>query len=43
MFPVLYHSENIIIDSYSIFFLLAWIIGGIVFYREFRRLDWELE
>ena len=43
MYPILYQSDNLIIDSYSVFFLLAWIVGGVVFYREFRRLDWELE
>mgnify|MGYP002725501286 FL=1 len=43
MYPILYRSDSIIIDSYSVFFLLAWIVGGVVFYREFRRMDWELE
>lgn len=43
MYPILYQSDSIIVDSYSVFFLVAWVIGGIVFYREFRRLGWELE
>ncbi|MBI1930379.1 prolipoprotein diacylglyceryl transferase [Candidatus Poribacteria bacterium] len=43
MYPILYRSENIIIDSYSVFFILAWIVGGVVFYKEFRRRGWELE
>ena len=43
MYPILYQTDLIIIDSYSVFFLLAWIVGGVIFYREFRRMDWELE
>ena len=43
MYPILYQTDSIIIDSYSVFFLLAWIVGGVIFYREFRRMDWELE
>lgn len=43
MHPILYQSDNLIIDSYSFFFLLAWLVGGVIFYREFRRMDWPLE
>jgi prolipoprotein diacylglyceryltransferase len=43
MHPILYQSDILIIDSYSVFFLLAWMVGGVVFYREFRRMGWELE
>jgi len=43
MHPILYQSDTLIIDSYSVFFLLAWMVGGVVFYREFRRMGWELE
>lgn len=43
MYPILYQSEDLIIDSYSVFFLLALIVGGVVYYREFRRKGWELE
>ena len=43
MYPILYQSESLVIDSYSVFFLLAWIIGGVFFYREFRRMGWALE
>ena len=43
MHPILYQSDSLIIDSYSFFFLLAWVVGGIVFYKEFRRMEWELE
>ena len=43
MYPILYKSEFLIIDSYSVFFLFAWIVGGVVYFREFRRLGWALE
>ncbi len=43
MYPILYRTDNLILDTYSVFFLLAWIVGGVVFYKEFRRRGWELE
>jgi len=43
MHPIFYQSDTIVIDSYSVFFILAWVVGGVVFYREFRRMNWELE
>lgn len=43
MFPILYRTDDFILDTYSVFFLLAWIVGGVVFYAEFRRRGWELE
>jgi len=43
MHPVLYQSDALTLNSYMIFFLLAWVVGGSVFYLEFRRLGWELE
>ena len=32
MYPLLFHNEYIIIDSYSILFFLAWTIAGLLFY-----------
>ena len=43
MHPILIQTDTLIIDSYSAFFLLAWVIGGVIFYRSFRKLGWELE
>ena len=43
MYPIIYRSDTFVLDSYSVFFILAWTVGGVVFYREFRRMDWELE
>ncbi len=43
MFPILYQTEDFILESYSVFFSLTWLVGGIVFYKEFRRRGWELE
>ena len=43
MHPVLFETDAFIVDSYSVFFFLAWIVGGVVYYNEFRRLGWELE
>ena len=43
MHPIIYRSDTFVLDSYSVFFILAWTVGGVVFYREFRRMDWELE
>jgi phosphatidylglycerol:prolipoprotein diacylglycerol transferase len=34
---------GITVGSYALFFVLAWIVGGVVFYREFRRRGWPLE
>jgi prolipoprotein diacylglyceryltransferase len=43
MHPILYQSESRIIESYSVFGLIALLVGGVVYYREFRRLQWDLE
>ena len=43
MHPILFETESIVVDSYSFFFTLAWIVGAVVYYREFRRLGWALE
>lgn len=43
MHPILYQGENFILDSYTVFFLLAWFVGGVVFYKEFMRRGWALE
>ena len=43
MHPTLFKTESLVVDSYSFFFALAWAVGGYVYYREFRRLGWELE
>ncbi len=31
------------VGSYAFFFWLGWIVGGVVFYREVKRLGWPLE
>ena len=31
------------VESYALMLSLAWLVGGVAFYREFRRLDWPLE
>ena len=43
MHPILFEAGSVSVDSYSFFFTLAWIVGGVVYYREFRRLGWALE
>jgi len=43
MYPLLYSSENLIIDSYSLLFFLAWIVGGILFYYSVKKHGLDLE
>ena len=43
MYPILYNSETLIIESYSFFFMLAMIVGFVVFYIDFKSRNWDVE
>jgi len=43
MYPSIIIFDNLVINTYSLFFILAWIVGGYFFYSEFRRMGWNLE
>lgn len=32
-----------VVEAYALFFVLAWLVGGVVFYREVRRRGWPVE
>jgi phosphatidylglycerol---prolipoprotein diacylglyceryl transferase len=43
MSPHLRLSEGLTLESYALFFVLAWLIGGAVVYLEVKRRGWPLE
>ena len=43
MYPYLINTKNIIIESYSFCFFLAWIIGGLMYYYFIKKNNLNLE
>lgn len=43
MHPILFHWGDAPVESYGVFLFTGWLLGGVIFYREFRRLGWPLE
>ena len=44
MYPILFSLPGgTPVESYALMLGLAWLVGGTVFYKEFKRLGWPLE
>jgi phosphatidylglycerol:prolipoprotein diacylglycerol transferase len=43
MQPILFQTDWLTVESYAFFYGLGCLVGGVVFYREFRRMGWPLE
>ena len=43
MHPILFESDSFTLHSYGTLFLLAWLLGGVLFLREVRRRGWPVD